>query len=133
MAKYINTTKDNVKNLNEKQTVIVETIITDGKKTRNVYLGNYKRRQDAYFEGMVASGMKASRKEQKEYRLLKLSKLLAEVSVKGYNTKTNYLITEGYNNDEVVARVKEEKLQEAAANPEEAFVEDLGQEVKKEE
>ena len=115
MANFINTTKDNVKNLNEKQTVIVETIITDGKKTRNVYLGNYKRRQDAYFEGMVASGMKASRKEQKEYRLLKLSKLLAEVSVKGYNTKTNYLITEDYNDEQVVKReVTEEVVTEAA-------------------
>lgn len=109
MANFINTTKDNVKNLNEKQTVIVETITNEGKKTRNVYLGNYKRRQDAYFEGMVASGMKASRKEQKEYRLLKLSKLLAEVSVKGYNTKTNYLITDNYNDEEVVVRAKAEE------------------------
>lgn len=104
MAKFINTTKDNVKNLNEKQTVIVETIIEDNKKVRNVYLGNYKRRQDAYYEGMATSDMKASRKTQKSYRLLKLAKLLAEVSVKGYNTKTNYLITEDYDDEKVVKR-----------------------------
>lgn len=114
MANFINTTKDNVKNLNEKQTVIVETVTNEGKKTRNVYLGNYKRRQDAYFEGMVASGMKASRKEQKEYRLLKLSKLLAEVSVKGYNTKTNYLITDNYNDEQVIVRAKTEEVAEEA-------------------
>lgn len=102
MAQFNNTTKDNIKNLNSKQTVIVETVTVDGKKTRNVYLGNYKRRKDAYYEGMAANGMKASRKEQKEYRLLKLSKLLAEVSVKGYNTKTNYLITDNYNDEEPV-------------------------------
>lgn len=115
MANFINTTKDNVKNLNEKQTVIVETVTNEGKKTRNVYLGNYKRRQDAYFEGMVASGMKASRKEQKEYRLLKLSKLLAEVSVKGYNTKTNYLITDNYNDEQVIVRAKAEEEAPAEA------------------
>lgn len=107
MAKFINTTKDNVKNLNEKQTVIVETIIEDNKKVRNVYLGNYKRRQDAYYEGMATSDMKASRKTQKSYRLLKLAKLLAEVSVKGYNTKTNYFITDNYNDEEVVKRAEE--------------------------
>lgn len=107
MANFINTTKDNVKNLNEKQTVIVETVIEDNKKVRNVYLGNYKRRQDAYYEGMVTSNMKASRKTQKSYRLLKLGKLLAEVSVKGYNTKTNYLITDNYNDEQVVKRAEE--------------------------
>ncbi len=114
MANFINTTKDNVKNLNEKQTVIVETIIEDNKKVRNVYLGNYKRRQDAYYEGMVASDMKASRKTQKSYRLLKLAKLLAEVSVKGYNTKTNYLITDNYNDEQVIVRAKAEEVAEEA-------------------
>ena len=104
MANFINTTKDNVKNLNEKQTVIVETKIEDNKKVRNIYLGNYKRRQDAYYEGMVASDMKASRKTGTSYRLLKLGKLLAEVGKKGYNTKTNYLITDNYDNDQVVKR-----------------------------
>lgn len=113
MAQYINTTKDNVKNLNSKQTVIVETVIADNKKTRNVYLGNYKRRQDAYYEGMVANDMKASRKTGTTYRLLKLGKLLAEVSVKGYNTKTNYLITENYKDDTVIVRPVEEVTEEA--------------------
>ena len=108
MANYINSTKDNVKNLNAKQTVIVETVTDEnGKKTRNVYLGNYKRRQDAFYEGMKTSGMKASKKEKKEYRLLKLGKLLAEVAVKGYNTKTNYFVTDNYNDEEVVKHTVE--------------------------
>lgn len=115
MAQFINTTKDNVKALNAKQTVIVETVIVDNKKVRNVYLGNYKRRQDAFYEGMATSDMKASRKTQKSYRLLKLSKLLAEVSVKGYNTKTNYFITEDYSDDQVIVHAQPEIEPEAEA------------------
>lgn len=107
MAQFNNTTKKDIKDLNPKQTVILE-LVTDpeGKKTLNVYLGNWKRRQDAYYIGMVGSDMKEVRKgdTKKHYRLLKLSKVLAEVSVPGYNTKTNYLITESYDNDIVVKR-----------------------------
>lgn len=106
MAQFINTTKDNVKALNTKQTVIIEEKIVDNKKVRNVYLGNYKRRQDAFYEGMQAHEMKGSRKEGTFYRLLKLGKLLAEVSKKGYNTKTNYLITDDYNDETVVTRAE---------------------------
>ena len=104
---YNNSTKDAVKALNNKQTVIIETVTENGKKTRNVYAGNFKRRQDAYYIGM--EGMKAVRKGEttKEYRLLKLGKLIAEVSKKGYNTKTNYLITEDYNDETVVKRTEE--------------------------
>lgn len=100
--KYINSTKDNVKNLNTKQTVIVEDIDENGKKSRNVYAGNFKRRQDAFYLGM--EGMKATRKGEtkKSYRLLKLGKLLAEVGKKGYNTKTSYLIAEEYSQEPVV-------------------------------
>lgn len=135
MAQFNNTTKKDVKDLNPKQTVIIEAVIKDNKKVVNIYLGNWKRRQDAYYLGMVAEGMKEVRKgeETKHYRLLKLSKLLAEVGAPGYNTKTNYLIIEGYNNDEVVARAKEEKLpEEVAVNPEvQALKEDLDLEVEK--
>jgi len=131
MAQFNNTTKKDIKDLNPKQTVIIEVVTKDGKKAVNVYLGNWKRRQDAFYLGMVANGMKEVRKgeETKHYRLLKLSKLLAEVGVPGYNTKTNYLITEGYNNDEVVARPKEE----VAAEPAEAPAEETPVEEKKEE
>lgn len=131
MAQFNNTTKKDIKDLNPKQTVIIEVVTKDSKKAVNVYLGNWKRRQDAFYLGMVANGMKEVRKgeETKHYRLLKLSKLLAEVGVPGYNTKTNYLITEGYNNDEVVARPKEE----VAAEPAEAPAEETPAEEKKEE
>lgn len=94
---YKDSTKDAVKALNPKQTVIVEETIQEGKKTRTVYAGNFKKRAAAYHIGMEGLE-KATRKEpvKRSYRLLKLAKLLAEVSVKGYNTKTNYRVAESY-------------------------------------
>ena len=129
MAQFISTTKDNVKTLNIKQTVIIEDKVVDNKKVRNVYLGNYGRRQDAFYEGMQAHEMKGSRKSNTFYRLLKLGKLLAEVGTKGYNVKTNYLITEDYDDAVKVLRqkeVSEEVAQEVATEevvaPEEPVV-----------
>lgn len=107
MAQFISTTKDNVKTLNIKQTVIIEDKVVDNKKVRNIYLGNYGRRQDAFYEGMQAHEMKGSRKSNTVYRLLKLGKLLAEVGTKGYNIKTNYFITEDYDDAVKVLRQKE--------------------------
>lgn len=125
MNTYNNTTKKDIKDLNAKQTVIIEVVTTiegDKKKVvKNIYLGNWKRRQDAYYLGMVEDGMKVIRKGEvtKSYRLLKLSKALAEVSVPGYNTKTNYLIIEGYNDEAVIVRTKEVEVpEEVAVNPE---------------
>lgn len=117
MAQFISTTKDNVKTLNIKQTVIIEDKVVDNKKVRNVYLGNYGRRQDAFYEGMQAHEMKGSRKSNTFYRLLKLGKLLAEVGTKGYNIKTSYFITEDYDDAVKVLRqkeVSEEVAQEVA-------------------
>ena len=129
MAQFISTTKDNVKTLNIKQTVIIEDKVVDNKKVRNVYLGNYGRRQDAFYEGMQAHEMKGSRKSNTFYRLLKLGKLLAEVGIKGYNVKSNYFITEDYDDAVKVLRqkeVSEEAAQEVAteevAAPEEPVV-----------
>lgn len=129
MAQFISTTKDNVKTLNIKQTVIIEDKVVDNKKVRNVYLGNYGRRQDAFYEGMQAHEMKGSRKSNTFYRLLKLGKLLAEVGTKGYNIKTSYFITEDYDDAVKVLRqkeVSEEVAQEVAteevAAPEEPVV-----------
>ena len=113
MAQFISTTKDNVKTLNIKQTVIIEDKVVDNKKVRNVYLGNYGRRQDAFYEGMQAHEMKGSRKSNTTYRLLKLGKLLAEVGTKGYNIKTNYLITEDY--DDAVKVLRQKEVSEEAA------------------
>ena len=125
MAQFISTTKDNVKTLNIKQTVIIEDKVVDNKKVRNIYLGNYGRRQDAFYEGMQAHGMKGSRKSNTIYRLLKLGKLLAEVGTKGYNIKTNYFITEDYDDAVKVLRqkeVSEEVAQEEVVAPEEPVV-----------
>lgn len=113
MAQFISTTKDNVKTLNIKQTVIIEDKVVDNKKVRNIYLGNYGRRQDAFYEGMQAHEMKGSRKSNTVYRLLKLGKLLAEVGTKGYNIKTNYLITEDY--DDAVKVLRQKEVSEEAA------------------
>ena len=113
MAQFISTTKDNVKTLNIKQTVIIEDKVVDNKKVRNVYLGNYGRRQDAFYEGMQAHEMKGSRKSNTIYRLLKLGKLLAEVATKGYNVKTNYFITEDY--DDAVKVLRQKEVSEEAA------------------
>ena len=125
MAQFISTTKDNVKTLNIKQTVIIEDKVVDNKKVRNIYLGNYGRRQDAFYEGMQAHEMKGSRKSNTIYRLLKLGKLLAEVGTKGYNIKTNYFITEDYDDAVKVLRqkeVSEEVAQEEVVAPEELVV-----------
>ena len=125
MAQFISTTKDKVKTLNIKQTVIIEDKVVDNKKVRNIYLGNYGRRQDAFYEGMQAHEMKGSRKSNTIYRLLKLGKLLAEVGTKGYNIKTNYFITEDYDDAVKVLRqkeVSEEAAQEEVVAPEEPVV-----------
>lgn len=125
MAQFISTTKDNVKTLNIKQTVIIEDKVVDNKKVRNIYLGNYGRRQDAFYEGMQAHEMKGSRKSNTFYRLLKLGKLLAEVGTKGYNVKTNYFITEDYDDAVKILRqkeVSEEAAQEEVVAPEEPVV-----------
>ena len=132
MAQFISTTKDNVKTLNIKQTVIIEDKVVDNKKVRNVYLGNYGRRQDAFYEGMQAHEMKGSRKSNTFYRLLKLGKLLAEVGTKGYNVKTNYFITEDY--DDAVKVLRQKEVSEKVAAPEEPVVsEEVAQEVATEE
>lgn len=132
MAQFISTTKDNVKTLNIKQTVIIEDKVVDNKKVRNVYLGNYGRRQDAFYEGMQAHEMKGSRKSNTFYRLLKLGKLLAEVGTKGYNVKTNYFITEDY--DDAVKVLRQKEVSEEVAAPEEPVVsEEVAQEVATEE
>lgn len=123
MAQFISTTKDNVKTLNIKQTVIIEDKVVDNKKVRNVYLGNYGRRQDAFYEGMQAHEMKGSRKSNTFYRLLKLGKLLAEVGTKGYNIKTNYFITEDY--DDAVKVLRQKEVSEEAAQKEVVATEEV--------
>ena len=120
MAQFISTTKDNVKTLNIKQTVIIEDKVVDNKKVRNIYLGNYGRRQDAFYEGMQAHEMKGSRKSNTIYRLLKLGKLLAEVGTKGYNIKTNYFITEDY--DDAVKVLRQKEVSEEVVATEEPVV-----------
>ena len=120
MAQFISTTKDNVKTLNIKQTVIIEDKVVDNKKVRNIYLGNYGRRQDAFYEGMQAHEMKGSRKSNTIYRLLKLGKLLAEVGTKGYNIKTNYFITEDY--DDAVKVLRQKEVSEEVVASEEPVV-----------
>lgn len=71
--------------------------------------------------------MKGSRKSNTFYRLLKLGKLLAEVGTKGYNVKTNYFITEDY--DDAVKVLRQKEVSEEVAAPEEPVVsEEVAQE-----
>lgn len=93
MEKYIYTevTKDAVKAMEPKQTVIVEDLQEGKNKKRTVYLGNWKDRRHAFAFYQANNDMKTSRKDKiRRFRLLKLHRLLEEVKVPGYNTKTIY-------------------------------------------
>lgn len=93
MEKYIYTeaTKDAVKAMEPKQTVIVEDLQEGKNKKRTVYLGNWKDRRHAFAVYQANNDMKTSRKDKiRRFRLLKLHRLLDELRVPGYNAKTVY-------------------------------------------
>lgn len=118
----MNTTQINrneVKKLNQKQTVLLETITSNGKVETNVYLGNFCKRSEAYYDCYVAGEFKPVRKGDvtKFYRLLKLFRFLDET--KDNDQKKNpihYFKLEAYKPDPV----KEVKVEatEAPAEPE---------------
>lgn len=84
--------KETVKTLEPKQTVIVEDLQEGKDKKRTVYLGNWKDRRHAFAVYKEDNNMKTCRKDKiRRFRLLKLHRLLDEVKVPGYNTKTVYM------------------------------------------
>lgn len=121
----MNTTQINrneVKKLNQKQTILIETINTKGKVETNIYLGNFRKRSEAYYDCYVAGEFKPVRKGDttKAYRLLKLFKFIDETA--NNDQKKNpihYLKLETYKPDPV-KEVKQEEPE--TAKPE---VEDL--------
>lgn len=91
---YTEVKKDALKSMNQNQTVIVEDLQESKSKKRTVYLGNWKDRKHA-FAAYKEANMKTCRKDKiRRFRLLKLYRLLEEVKVVGYNTKTVYTVME---------------------------------------
>lgn len=103
---YTEIKKDALKSMNQNQTVIVEDLQEGKSKKRTVYLGNWKDRKHA-FAGYKEANMKTCRKDKvRSFRLLKLHRLLEEVRVPGYNTKTVYIVMEERNAGEQVKPVQ---------------------------
>ena len=116
-TKQIN--RNEVKKLNQKQTILIETITSDGKVETNIYLGNFRKRSEAYYDCYVAGEFKPVRKGDvtKSYRLLKLFKFIAETA--NNDQKKNpihYFKLEAYKADPV----KEVKAEATEAQAEEA-------------
>jgi len=128
MAQYNNISKKDAKALNNKQTVLIETIeyqkeLKDGTKKTvkevNVYLNNSKRRSEAYY-GMFKDEDKnfafSKKKDlvQKSYRLLKFFRALEEIGEAGAKEGVKFFKSENYVEDVVVEEKKEETLETPA-------------------
>lgn len=74
--------RNEVKKLNQKQTILIETITDNGKVETNVFLGNFCKRSEAYYDCYVAGEFKPVRKGDttKFYRLLKLYRFIDETA-----------------------------------------------------
>lgn len=107
---YNNIDKKTAKGLNLKQTVLVETVIENGKTSINIYLNNSRKRKEAFTE-MFQGAFKPSRKKdevQKSYRLLKLTKALDEIGSKGAKEGVRFYQSETYKADPEKPAKKEE-------------------------
>ena len=118
---YNTITKADAKKLNQKQTVLIETITTvkdDKEKVEtNIYMNNSTRRSEAYYN-MYEGNFKPSKKKdevKKEYHLKKLFKVIAEIGEKGAKEGIKFFKAEDYAADPV----KPAKKEEAAAPAEE--------------
>lgn len=118
--------------LNQKQTVLIETsykldeagkpVITDGKVEivgKRIFLGNFCKRAEAYYDCFIAEGFKHRRNVQ-EYRLLKLNRAVEEVKDATYPVE--YLKSENYKEESV-------KTAEPVSEPEQPQAEAPKQEV----
>ena len=98
---YNNIDKKTAKGLNLKQTVLVETVIENGKTSINIYLNNSRKRSEAFTE-MYKDAFKPSKKKdevQKSYRLLKLIKALEEIGDKGAHEGVRFYQSDTYKAD----------------------------------
>jgi hypothetical protein len=131
---YNTITKADAKKLNQKQTVLIETITSqvekkdgtkDDKVTTNIYLNNSPRRREAFYN-MYEGNFKPSKKKdevKKEYHLKKLFKVIAEIGEKGAKEGIKFWKAEDYGADPVkeVATKAEEiaPAEEVVAQPDE--------------
>lgn len=109
-TKQIN--RNEVKKLNQKQTILIETIVTEGKVEVNVFLGNFRKRSEAYYDCYVAGEFKPVRKGDvtKSYRLLKLHRFIDETANNDQKkSPIHYFKLEAYKADPV----KEVKAEES--------------------
>lgn len=121
MAQYNNIDKKTAKGLNLKQTVVIETIVENGKTSINVYLNNSRKRSEAFYGIFKAQGFAFSKKKdevQKSYRILKLQKALDEIGDKGAKEGVRFYKSDEYAPDPV-KEVKEETApaEETTAEP----------------
>ena len=104
MAQYNSIDKKAVKALNQKQTVLIETVVEKGKTSKNVYLNNSCKRREAYYGIYVAEGFKPSKKKdevQKSYQLLKLFKFIEAIGNAGAKEGIRFFQSEEYAPDPV--------------------------------
>ena len=111
--------RNDVKKLNQKQTILIEVITNEGKVETNIYLGNFRKRSEAYYDCYVAGEFKPVHKGDvtKSYRLLKLFKFIAETANNDQKkSPIHYFKLEAYKPDPV----KEVKVEteEPAVEPE---------------
>ena len=116
-TKQIN--RNEVKKLNQKQTILIEVITSDGKVETNIYLGNFRKRSEAYYDCYVAGEFKPVRKGDttKSYRLLKLHRFIDETANNDQKkSPIHYFKLEAYKADPVKgvkAEATEEKVLDA--------------------
>lgn len=107
MKTYNKIEKNIVDTLNQKQSVLIETITEGEKKTSKIYLANCKKRSNVFYDIYKDQDMKPCRKKkeavQKEYRILKLNKVAEMLK----DVTCEYYQVEGYT-EEVPAQEVEE-------------------------
>lgn len=104
MAQYNSIDKKTAKGLNLKQTVVIETIVENGKTSINVYLNNSRKRSEAFYGIFKAQGFAFSKKKdevQKSYRILKFHKALEEIGEKGAKEGVRFYKSDEYAPDPV--------------------------------
>lgn len=104
MTNYNSIDKKTAKALNQKQTVLIETVVENGKTSKNVYLNNSRKRSEAYYGIYVAEGFKPSKKKdevQKSYQLLKLHKFIDAIGNAGAKEGIRFFQSDEYAPDPV--------------------------------
>lgn len=107
MKTYNKIDKNAANKSNQKQSVLIETVVENEKTVTKVYMANCKKRSNVYNDIYVEQGMKPSRKKdavQKSYRILKLHKLMEALkNVDLKKEKYEWYQIEGYS-EEVPAK-----------------------------